>query len=96
ETVYKEWEDRMERAATTTSSLEAKHDIGNINRTQSMATLNEPFPQGTGSGSGLRCQVIILGSAKAQTRFEAASQSNDPPLSRGHILGSGEDNIKLK
>ncbi|GKB54791.1 putative ribonuclease H-like domain-containing protein, partial [Tanacetum coccineum] len=49
ETVYKEWEDRMERAATTASSLEAKQDIGNINRTQSMATLNESFPQGTDS-----------------------------------------------
>ncbi|GKD49654.1 hypothetical protein Tco_1278630 [Tanacetum coccineum] len=44
----------MERAATTASSLEAKQDIGNINRTQSMATLNESFPQGTGSDSGPR------------------------------------------
>ncbi|GKF38507.1 hypothetical protein Tco_0118568, partial [Tanacetum coccineum] len=26
ETVYKEWEDRMERAATTASSLEAEQD----------------------------------------------------------------------
>ncbi|GJY19203.1 putative reverse transcriptase, RNA-dependent DNA polymerase [Tanacetum coccineum] len=54
ETVIKEWEDRMERATTTTSSLEAEHDSGNINRTQSMATLNESFPQGTDSGSGPR------------------------------------------
>ncbi|GKC36412.1 putative ribonuclease H-like domain-containing protein [Tanacetum coccineum] len=44
ETVYKEWEDRMEKAAITASSLEAEHDSGNINRTQSMATLNESFP----------------------------------------------------
>ncbi|GKE54602.1 hypothetical protein Tco_1489758, partial [Tanacetum coccineum] len=28
ETVYKEWEDRMERAATTASSLEAEEDSG--------------------------------------------------------------------
>ncbi|GJV04392.1 putative ribonuclease H-like domain-containing protein [Tanacetum coccineum] len=28
ETVYKEWEDRMERAATTTSSLDAEQDSG--------------------------------------------------------------------
>ncbi|GKB44058.1 hypothetical protein Tco_0889000, partial [Tanacetum coccineum] len=48
-TVIKEWEDRMERAATTASSLEAEQDSGNINRTQSMATLNESFPQGTDS-----------------------------------------------
>ncbi|GJY46831.1 retrovirus-related pol polyprotein from transposon TNT 1-94 [Tanacetum coccineum] len=57
ETVYKEWEDRMERAATTASSLEAEQDSGNINRTQSIATLNESFPQGTDSGSGLRIGV---------------------------------------
>nr|GEY10037.1 hypothetical protein [Tanacetum cinerariifolium] len=54
ETVYKEWEDIMERAAATASSLEAEQDNGNINRTQSMAILNEPLPQGTGSGSGPR------------------------------------------
>ncbi|GKF25475.1 hypothetical protein Tco_0081369, partial [Tanacetum coccineum] len=44
EIVHKELGDRMERAATTTSSLEAEQDSGNINRTQSMATLNEPSP----------------------------------------------------
>nr|GEW65820.1 hypothetical protein [Tanacetum cinerariifolium] len=54
ETIYKEWEGRMEMDATTTSSLEAEQENGNINRTQSMTTLNEPLPQGTGSGSGLR------------------------------------------
>nr|GEX35921.1 putative ribonuclease H-like domain-containing protein [Tanacetum cinerariifolium] len=54
-------EDRMERVATTASSLKAEQD-------------NE-----------------------AQIRFKAASKaSNDPPISRGHTLGSGEDNIKLK
>ncbi|GJW96018.1 putative ribonuclease H-like domain-containing protein [Tanacetum coccineum] len=41
EAVYKELGDRMERAATTASSLEAEQDSGYINRTQSMATLNE-------------------------------------------------------
>ncbi|GJZ20684.1 hypothetical protein Tco_0557274 [Tanacetum coccineum] len=51
ETVINEWEDRMERAATTASSLETEQDSGNINRTQSMTTLNESFPRGTDSGS---------------------------------------------
>ncbi|GJU94826.1 hypothetical protein Tco_1319582 [Tanacetum coccineum] len=70
ETVIKEWEDRMERAATTASSLEAV---------------------------GQWCQDTILGGAKAQTRFEAASkQSNDPPLSRVNTLRNGENNMKLK
>ncbi|GKF15804.1 hypothetical protein Tco_0057266, partial [Tanacetum coccineum] len=44
EDVHKELGDRMERASTTASSLEAEQDSGNINRTQSMATLNEPSP----------------------------------------------------
>ncbi|GJU45513.1 hypothetical protein Tco_1202779 [Tanacetum coccineum] len=44
EAVHKELGDRMERAATTASSLEAEQDSGDINRTQSMATLNEPSP----------------------------------------------------
>ncbi|GJT80529.1 hypothetical protein Tco_1054871 [Tanacetum coccineum] len=74
EAVHKELGDRMERAATTTSSLEAEQD----------------------SGSGPRCQDTILGDVDAQTRFEITSkQSNDPPLSRGYTLGSGEDSMKL-
>ncbi|GKC82450.1 hypothetical protein Tco_1138167, partial [Tanacetum coccineum] len=36
------------------------------------------------------------GDWNAQTRFEATSkQSNDPPLSRGHTLRSGEDKIEV-
>ncbi|GJU99886.1 putative ribonuclease H-like domain-containing protein [Tanacetum coccineum] len=97
ETVIKEWEDKMERAATTASSLEVEQDNGNINRTQSTTTLNESSPEGTGSGSGPRCQDTILGDAEAQIRFEAASkQSNDPPFSRVNTLVSGEDSMELK
>ncbi|GKB31756.1 putative ribonuclease H-like domain-containing protein [Tanacetum coccineum] len=66
--VIKEWEDRMERAATTASSLEAEQDSGNINRTQSMETLNESFPQGTGSGSGPR--VNTLGNGKDNMKLK--------------------------
>ncbi|GJZ24100.1 putative ribonuclease H-like domain-containing protein, partial [Tanacetum coccineum] len=44
ETVYKKLEDIMERAVTTASSLEVEQDSGNINMTQSMATLNELSP----------------------------------------------------
>ncbi|GJY59510.1 reverse transcriptase domain-containing protein [Tanacetum coccineum] len=44
EAVHKELGDRIERADTTSSSLEAEQDSGNINRNQSMATLNEPSP----------------------------------------------------
>ncbi|GKB48165.1 putative ribonuclease H-like domain-containing protein [Tanacetum coccineum] len=68
ETVHEERRDSMERAATTTASLDAEQDSGNIIRTQSMAILNKPSPQGTGLGSGPRRQETILGGAAAQTR----------------------------
>ncbi|GJY96462.1 putative ribonuclease H-like domain-containing protein [Tanacetum coccineum] len=61
ETVTKEREDIMERAATTAFSLEAGQDSGNINRTQSMATLNKPSPQGNGPGSGPRVNTLESG-----------------------------------
>ncbi|GJR86235.1 putative reverse transcriptase domain-containing protein [Tanacetum coccineum] len=61
ETIIKEWEDRMERSATTASSLEAKQDSGNINRTKSIATLNESFPQGTDSLNAARHKLTIVG-----------------------------------
>ncbi|GKD75524.1 hypothetical protein Tco_1333806, partial [Tanacetum coccineum] len=81
---------------TTASSLVAKQDSGNINMTQSMATLNESIPQATSSGSGPKCQDTILGGAEAQIRLEAASkQSNDPSLSRVNTLGSRDDSKKL-
>ncbi|GKC42287.1 putative reverse transcriptase, RNA-dependent DNA polymerase, partial [Tanacetum coccineum] len=60
DTICKEWEDRMERAATTASSLNAEQD------------------------------------SDAQTRFETTfKKSNNPPLSGGYTLGSGEDSMKL-
>ncbi|GJY02755.1 hypothetical protein Tco_0360907 [Tanacetum coccineum] len=96
ETVHEEREDSMERAATTTASLDAEHDSGNIIRTQPMATLNELIPQGTGLGSGPRCQNTILGDRPAQTWFERLSkQSNDLPLSGINIPRSGEDRLEI-
>ncbi|GKF12061.1 hypothetical protein Tco_0049987 [Tanacetum coccineum] len=71
ETVHKELGDKVERAATTAASLDAEQDSGNIIRTQSIATLNEPIPQGTGSGSGPRRQDTIMGDILAQTRVLA-------------------------
>ncbi|GKE69657.1 hypothetical protein Tco_1527729 [Tanacetum coccineum] len=44
EAIHKELGDRIERAATIAFCLEVEQDSGNINRTQSMATLNEPSP----------------------------------------------------
>ncbi|GKB21960.1 hypothetical protein Tco_0855883 [Tanacetum coccineum] len=49
-TIHKERGDNVERATTTGTSLDAEQGSGNINRTQSMAIPNDPFPQGIGSG----------------------------------------------
>nr|GEX24174.1 hypothetical protein [Tanacetum cinerariifolium] len=80
EAVYKELDDRLMRVATTASSLEAKHDSGNIGKTQSKETLNEASSPGATSGGGPRCQDTI-GDTIAQTRFENVSKlSNDSLL----------------
>ncbi|GKB97837.1 hypothetical protein Tco_0983974 [Tanacetum coccineum] len=96
EAVHKERGDSLVRAATTTSSLEAEQDSGNITKTRSKATLNEPSSLGTSSGSGPRCQET-MGDTVAQTRFKNVStQSYDPLLARGNTLRGGEDSLKLK
>ncbi|GKC71298.1 putative reverse transcriptase, RNA-dependent DNA polymerase [Tanacetum coccineum] len=74
EAVHKELGDSMERDATTASSLEADQDSGNINKTQSMATINGSSPYRIGLGSGPRCQDTKLGGVDAQTRFETTSK----------------------
>ncbi|GKB08920.1 hypothetical protein Tco_0837232 [Tanacetum coccineum] len=87
--------DSLVRAATTASSLEAKQDSGNINKTQSKATPNESSSQGTNSGGGPWCQET-MGDTIAQTRFESVSKhSNDSLLARGNTLQSDEDRLKL-
>nr|GEZ68702.1 hypothetical protein [Tanacetum cinerariifolium] len=65
--VNKEMDDNLERAVTTATSLDAEQDRGNIFKTQSKATPNEPGSFGTSSGGGLRCQET-MGDIVAQTR----------------------------
>ncbi|GJR78260.1 hypothetical protein Tco_0149045, partial [Tanacetum coccineum] len=67
EAVNKELDNSLVRAATTASRLEAKQDSGNITKTRSKATLNEPSSPGTTSGGGPRCQET-MGDTIAQTR----------------------------
>ncbi|GJW28433.1 hypothetical protein Tco_0045308 [Tanacetum coccineum] len=96
EAVYEEMDDNLERAATIATSLDAKEDRGNINKTQSKATLNELSSLGTSSGSGPKRQET-MGDTIVQTRFKNVSKlSNDPLLARGNTLQSGEDSLKLK
>ncbi|GKD37847.1 hypothetical protein Tco_1258054, partial [Tanacetum coccineum] len=71
EAVNKELGDSLVRAATTASSLEAEQDSGNITKTRSKATLNEPSSPGTSSSSGPRCQET-MGDTITQTRVESS------------------------
>ncbi|GJX60733.1 hypothetical protein Tco_0292123 [Tanacetum coccineum] len=53
--VYEERDDSSERA-TTTTGLDAEQDRGNISKTQSKSTPNEPSSIGTSSGGGPKRQ----------------------------------------
>ncbi|GJU90541.1 hypothetical protein Tco_1302964 [Tanacetum coccineum] len=79
EAIYEEMDDSLERAATTATSLVAEQDRGNINNTQSKATLNESSSLGTSSGSGHRRQEII-GDTIAQIGFENVSKTSNDSL----------------
>nr|GEY01098.1 DNA-directed DNA polymerase [Tanacetum cinerariifolium] len=95
EAVYKELDDILVRAATTASSLKAKHDSGNINKTQSKATPNESSSQGTDSGGGPRCQDTMRDTI-AQTRSERVSKlSNDSLLASDNPIHTLGDYSKL-
>ncbi|GJW20506.1 hypothetical protein Tco_0031128 [Tanacetum coccineum] len=59
EAANEEMDDSLERAAITATSIDAKQDRGNINKTQSKATPNEPSSLGTSSGGGPRRQETI-------------------------------------
>ncbi|GKC49118.1 hypothetical protein Tco_1071863 [Tanacetum coccineum] len=71
EAVYEERDESLERVATTATSLDAKQDSGNIDKTQSNATHNKPSSPGTSSGGGslaprtIRIQLLSL-TAQAQ------------------------------
>nr|GEV85529.1 hypothetical protein [Tanacetum cinerariifolium] len=87
EAINKEIYNSLERETTTITSLDVEQDWGNISKTQSKATPNEPSSLGTSSGSGPRHQDTI-GDTIAQTRSENVSKfSNDPPLSIVNTLG---------
>ncbi|GJU77727.1 DNA-directed DNA polymerase [Tanacetum coccineum] len=93
EAVHKELGDRLVRAATTASSLEAEQDSGNITKTRSKATPNESSSLGTTSGGGPRCQETI-GDTIAQTslkrmvkKLEQKKRSRTHGLKRLHKVG---------
>ncbi|GJS77226.1 putative ribonuclease H-like domain-containing protein [Tanacetum coccineum] len=95
EAVNKERDNSLERAATTATSLDVEQDRGNINKTQSKATPNEPSSLGTSSSGGPRRQET-MGDIIARTRFENVSKtSNDSLLAEVNTPRSDEDRLKL-
>nr|GEU62162.1 hypothetical protein [Tanacetum cinerariifolium] len=95
EAVNEEMDDSLERAATTATSLDAKQDMGNISKTQSKATSNEPGSQETSSGAGSRCQEA-MGDVFAQTRSERVSKVfNDLLLAEVNTPQRSKDSLKL-
>ncbi|GJT28384.1 putative ribonuclease H-like domain-containing protein [Tanacetum coccineum] len=96
EAVYKEMDDSLERATTIATGLDVEQDRGNISKTQSKATPNEPSSIGTSSGGGPRRQDT-MGDTIAQTRSENVSKfSNDLLLAGVNTPRSGEDSLQLK
>ncbi|GKA41378.1 hypothetical protein Tco_0733971 [Tanacetum coccineum] len=75
ETVYKEWEDIMERAATTASSLEVKHDSGSGLRVNTLGSGEDSMKlkelMGEGSTVPVESHHTPLGAPK----------TSQPPLS---------------
>ncbi|GJS59718.1 putative ribonuclease H-like domain-containing protein [Tanacetum coccineum] len=67
EAVNEEMDDSLVRAATTATSLDIEQDRGNINKTQSKATLNEQVPQDNSS------RVLALETTKTTQATEIAS-----------------------
>ncbi|GJZ70596.1 hypothetical protein Tco_0634447 [Tanacetum coccineum] len=94
--VYKEKDDSLERVIVIATGLDVEQDIGNISKTRSKETPNEPSSIGTNSGGGPRRQDTMRDTI-SQTRSENVSKfSNDPLLARVNIPQSGEDSMQLQ
>ncbi|GKA95272.1 hypothetical protein Tco_0817310 [Tanacetum coccineum] len=89
EVVYTGEDDRVVRDVTTATSLEAEKESGNIHKTQSTATLNEPSPQGTSSVNTSGSGEDIMEHQDDLTDFVPPTP-HDSPLSGGHTSRSDE------
>ncbi|GKC08235.1 hypothetical protein Tco_0999845, partial [Tanacetum coccineum] len=105
EAINEEMLDSMERDATTALSLKAEQASGNINKTQFMATLNEPFSLELGSGSGPWRQETVgghtLGSGKdnmeqqIELTVNIPNTPHDSPLPGVSTPRSDEGSLEL-
>ncbi|GKA80769.1 hypothetical protein Tco_0787461, partial [Tanacetum coccineum] len=74
-----EWDDRVERATTTASSLEAEQDSGNINRTQSMAIPNVKKLEKTVKSNQARRRAKIVVSDDEEDLEDSSNQGRILP-----------------
>ncbi|GJW01603.1 putative ribonuclease H-like domain-containing protein, partial [Tanacetum coccineum] len=100
ETVIKEWEDRMEMAATTASSLEAEQDSGNINRSGGAPiqwpTLNESLTQGTAHVVGPRALVDKKKTVNGEVQIQDLVDKKKVIITETNITLMGYENLTQK
>nr|GEZ45804.1 hypothetical protein [Tanacetum cinerariifolium] len=84
EVVNEEMYDSLERATTTVTGLDVEQDRGNITKTQSNATLNEPSSIRTGSSSGPRLYKVGL-SARVESSADEESLGEEDVSKLGRI-----------
>ncbi|GJY40060.1 hypothetical protein Tco_0427330 [Tanacetum coccineum] len=101
EAVHKELGDRMERAATTASSLEAEQDNSNINRTQAMATLNGSIADeatftsvDVDAGGAATTDIGLDAGQGSSTIHKTPTRPHDSPLPRVHTLRSDKGSLQ--
>ncbi|GJU24404.1 putative ribonuclease H-like domain-containing protein [Tanacetum coccineum] len=81
ETVYKEWEDRIERAATTASSLEAEQDSDAQTRFESASKQSNDPPLSRVNTLGSREDNMKLNELmELCTKFSGATAKKDEPI----------------
>nr|GEV02163.1 reverse transcriptase [Tanacetum cinerariifolium] len=86
--------DSLVKATTTAFSLEVEQDSGNIAKTQTKATSNEPSSQRATSSDGPRRQDTMRDTF-AYTRYERVPKmSSDSLLARVNTPQSDEDSLK--
>ncbi|GJT10610.1 putative ribonuclease H-like domain-containing protein [Tanacetum coccineum] len=81
-------DDRVVRAATTATSLEAEQESGNIHKTRSTATLHETFSSGNGQVVELRGPRYHIGGCRASDLDFVTPTPQSSPLAGGHTPGS--------
>ncbi|GKE27987.1 hypothetical protein Tco_1443371, partial [Tanacetum coccineum] len=77
EVVYEERDDNLERATTTSTGLDVEHDRGNISKTQSKATPNEPSSIRTSSGGGPKRQDTMRDTIAQTRKHKDCSSTRD-------------------